>query len=161
MYLSGSLPFLCHGLLLMPSFCFVGMPCRYHATTRLFNDKNDMDLTGFNPFQYQSRGNRAYSMSGTQISLRKTGMQQLIATLLQAPTENIQDILENHKDFLLEPLEDMDAVLDPDSIYRGDMTRSQRYQSYRESMHERVDKARDPKAHEVLEAMMDFVLRFE
>ena len=129
--------------------------------TRLFNDKSDMDLTGFNPFQYQARGNRAYSMSGTQISLRKTGMQQLIAALLQAPPENIQDILESHKDFLLEPLEDMDAVLDPDSIYRGDMTRSQRYQAYRESMQERLAKARDPKAQKVLQAMMDFVLSFE
>jgi hypothetical protein len=129
--------------------------------TRLFNDKSDTDLTGFNPFQYQARGNRAYSMSGTQISLRKTGMQQLIAALLQAPPENIQDILESHKDFLLEPLEDMDAVLDPDSIYRGDMIRSQRYQAYRESMQERLAKARDPKAQKVLQAMMDFVLSFE
>lgn len=129
--------------------------------TPLFNDKSDMDLTGFNPFQYQARGNRAYSMSGTQISLRKTGMQQLIAALLQAPPENIQDILESHKDFLLEPLEDMDAVLDPDSIYRGDMTRSQRYQAYRVSMQERLAKARDPKAQKVLQAMMDFVLSFE
>lgn len=129
--------------------------------TPLFNDKSDMDLTGFNPFQYQARGNRAYSMSGTQISLRKTGMQQLIAALLQAPPENIQNILESHKDFLLEPLEDMDAVLDPDSIYRGDMTRSQRYQAYRVSMQERLAKARDPKAQKVLQAMMDFVLSFE
>lgn len=147
----------------MPSFCFVGMPCRYHdTTTRLFTDKNDdMDLTGFNPFQYQARGNRAYSMSGTQISLRKTGMQQLIAALLQAPPENIQDILETHKDFLLEPLEDMDAVLDPDSIYRGDMTRSQRYQAYRQSMQERLAEAKDPKAYKVLQAMMDFCLSFE
>lgn len=129
--------------------------------TPLFNDKSDMDLTGFNPFQYQARGNRAYSMSGTQISLRKTGMQQLIAALLQTPPENIQNILESHKDFLLEPLEDMDAVLDPDSIYRGDMTRSQRYQAYRVSMQERLAKARDPKAQKVLQAMMDFVLSFE
>ena len=88
-------------------------------------------------------------------------MQQLIAALLTAPPENIQDILQNHKDFLLEPLEDMNAVLDPDSIYRGDMTRSQRYQAYRESMQERLAKARDPKAHKVLQAMMDFVLSFE
>jgi hypothetical protein len=139
---------------------------RHRATsTRVFaeNDMDDdMDLTGFNPFQYQARGNRAYSMSGTQISLRKTGMQQLVAQLLNFGDEaQISEILTQNKDFLLEPLEDMDAVLDPDSIYTGGMTRLQRYQAYRESMQERLSTARDPKVAKALQAMRDFVVSFE
>jgi hypothetical protein len=143
---------------------------RYRAAatwTRVLavNDKdhdNNVDLTGFNPFQYQARGNRAYGMSGTQISLRKTGMQQLVAQLLNVRSDQqISEILTQHMDFLLEPLEDTDAVLDPDSIYKGEMNRSQRYQAYKESMQERLSTARDPNVVKVLQAMRDFVVSFE
>jgi hypothetical protein len=124
-----------------------------------------MDLTGFNPFQYQTRGNRDIS-GGTRISLRKTKMQQLVAQLLNASSssdlEDVHAILVENQDFLLEPLEDDDAVLDdPDSIYKGEMDRSQRYQAYKNAMQERLSTARDPKVSKVLQAMRDFVVSFE
>ena len=119
-----------------------------------------MDLTGFNPFQYQGSGTRS---TGTQISLRKTGMQELTAELLRVQHDEgaMKQVLQAHKNFLLEPLEEEDAVLDLDSIYSSEMTREQRYQAYREAMQERLSRARDGKALKVLTTMMDFVLSHE
>ena len=106
--------------------------------------------------------------SGTQISIRKTTMQRLTSELLNCGTADTpenqqrrQDVLAEYQDFLLEPLEDDDAVLDPDSIYTPGMTRAQRYEAYKASMDERVGSARNPQARIVLSAMRDFVLSFE
>ena len=126
------------------------------------------DDTPFNPFDYKARGSTSMGYSGTQISIRKTTMQRLTSELLNCGTADTpenqqrrQDVLAEYQDFLLEPLEDDDAVLDPDSIYTPGMTRAQRYEAYKASMDERVGSARNPQARIVLSAMRDFVLSFE
>ena len=146
---------------------------QYALCMSIFDDddteKDDAPMTGFNPFNY----NRATAGSGAEpatyaserqvISLRKTTMTELVNELVNTDgsPEAMAPILKSYQTFLLEPLDDADAVLDPDSIYRGDMTREERYQAYRESMEERVEKARNPQGKRVLTAMKDFVLSFE
>ena len=77
----------------------------------------DDEFEDFNPLSYKAnkigKKNAAYNYSGTQISLRKTRMQQLNNDLLNVAgdKEQTQQILEDNKDFLLEPLEESDAVL--------------------------------------------------
>jgi len=111
------------------------------------------------------------------ISLRRMRMQEITNQLLQAaeealsssptsldvqePTLKMKSILQEHGDFLLEPLENDDAVLEPDSIYSAAMTREQRYQAYRRSMKERIDKARNQAAKLVLRVLRDFVVSHE
>ena len=84
------------------------------------NDKSNKEKNGvvdfekFNPLNYKaSKSNSAYSYSGTQISLRKTRMQELTNELLNAAGNEsaMNDILQDYKDFLIEPLEDPEAVL--------------------------------------------------
>jgi hypothetical protein len=109
---------------------------RHHhriGTTNLFSilddgDKNDtVDFSKFNPLSYKSsKSNSAYSYSGTQISLRKTSMQELTNELLNAVGDGVetQQILEDYRDFLLEPLEDLEAVLVRKSCIQSTRRRS-------------------------------------
>jgi hypothetical protein len=124
---------------------------------------NDTKENKFNPFDYSaSRSMSSINYSGTLISLRKTTMTELLNELLNMDTvTSMQPILENYKDFLLEPLEDMDAVLDPDSIYTSTMNREARYLSYQKSMQERIGQANNNKVKVVLTAMKDYVLSFQ
>jgi hypothetical protein len=144
--------------------------------------ENEIKFSNFNPFDYKalshssSTSNSAYSSysAKTQISLRKTQMQELVSDLLNVVQENntnnhddvnaiLQEMLTSSKDMLLEPLEDVaNAVLDPyDSIYTPNMTRRERYQAYRSSMEERLSTARNPQVRRVLQELKDFVLSFE
>jgi len=160
-------------LLLIPTRAFVTRaPLHYcHHSSRIYNTKDSnkdnasetMDFSNFNPFQYQARGSSGIGMSGTQISLRKTNMQALVGELLSVYGDQTQTeaTLAKYKDFLLEPLDDLDAPLDPESIYNGIDTREARYQAYRESMEERIATANDLKAKQVLTIMMEYVLKFE
>ena len=97
-------------------------------------------------------------------------MTELLAELLETAQEKkdhaqisqqLQETLEKYQAFLLEPLEDDDAVLDADSIFTSNMSRAQRYQTYQKNMEERIQKARTPQAQKVLTAMNDFVIGFE
>jgi hypothetical protein len=127
-------------------------------------DNNDeLQEKKFNPFDYSAtRSISSTNYSGTMISLRKTTMTELLNELLNMDSvEGMQPILENYKDFLLEPLEDMDAVLDPDSIYSSTMNREARYQAYQRSMEERISQAQYHKVMTVLTAMKDYVLSFQ
>jgi hypothetical protein len=129
-------------------------------------DTQDNSLPqNFNPLNYKTnRSNSATSYSGTIISLRKTTMTELINELMNTDGESkeaMQPVLKQYQDFLLEPLEDTDAVLDPDSIYTPSMSRAERYRTYRASMEERVQSARNPAVKNVLEAMKEFVMGFE
>jgi hypothetical protein len=177
--------FVCFVSLWIPSFTSlafsVGAPAlpnyslRSSCKTSLYgsnpndsDDDNDMDLSNFNPFQYQadkssSFGNVVGMTTGTQISLRKTNMQNLVSELLYVHGDKQQTkaILDSYKEFLLEPLDNMDAPLDPQSIYNGIDTRNERYQAYEKSMKERIAKANNTKSKQVLQEMMDYVLKFE
>jgi len=135
-------------------------------------DKKDKDneLENFNPLNYSrtSSGSKVsvsstYASERQVISLRKTTMSELVNELVNTngTSEAMNPILQNFKDFLLEPLEDDEAVLDPDSIYKPNMSRQERYQAYNNSMEERIKKARSPQGKQVLMAMQEFVLSFE
>mmetsp|Transcript_8952 Transcript_8952/g.10706 ORF Transcript_8952/g.10706 Transcript_8952/m.10706 type:complete len:90 (+) Transcript_8952:337-606(+) len=89
-------------------------------------------------------------------------MSSITSALIQKRTvEEMKESLLEHEDFLLEPLEDDDAVLDEDSIYTPGMTRDERYETYRKSMEGRLQQARDPTAKKVLIALMEFTLSYE
>jgi hypothetical protein len=146
----------------------------------------------FNPFDYnaqqrnsnsnqsRSSGAKIVSRPHHRIYLRQTRMQQLVHRLLEHVHDPVatQQILTDHADFLLEPLEDYDnAVLDYDddlgqnrgrwnahgtrNIFRPGMDRAERYRAYRASLQERVALARSPQVRTVLQAMQDFVLSME
>jgi len=107
-----------------------------------------------------SSGNTSRSV----ISLRKVRMSEISQDLLRvvaSDSERMDRILKDNAEFLLEPLEDDDAVLDPDSIYSTDMDRSGRYEAYRTSMEERIKNARNRDVRKVLTALRDFVLSHE
>ena len=70
-------------------------------------------------------------------------------------------ILKSNEALLMEPLEEDDAVLDTDSIYKPGMTRTDRYQIYRKTMEERVATARNSSVRVVLRNLTDFVLSHE
>jgi len=75
--------------------------------------------------------------------------------------KSIRTILEDSRDFLLEPLEEEDALAGSGSIYTPDMTRFERYQAYRASMNKRLQTSKNGQAKAVLKAMSDYVLQFE
>jgi hypothetical protein len=144
----------------------------------------------FNPFNYQRSPNsnpqQAYNPT-SRISLRKTRMQEITNQLLQAASSAsssssnlgrspdgvdgasrmMRSILDENRDFLLEPLESDDAVLDPDSVlYQGgaapiSLPRSERYKLYRNELQERIDRARNGASRQVLQALHDYVREHE
>jgi hypothetical protein len=79
------------------------------------DENNDEKLPeSFNPLNYKAtKSNSAYSYSGTTISLRKTTMQEMTNALLTVAGNIIESetLLQEYKDFLLEPLDDLEAVL--------------------------------------------------
>eukprot|EP00977_Amphora_coffeiformis_P001394 scaffold287_cov173-Amphora_coffeaeformis.AAC.8 len=122
---------------------------------------NKEDWQGFNPFDPSST--KPSFTSNNKISLRKTQMQTLMSELLNVVDEPdaMAVILSSNKDLLIEPLEDDEAVLEIDSIYKPGMTRSERYQVYRTTMEERIATARNPSVRVVLQNLADFVLSHE
>ena len=98
--------------------------------------------------------------SSPSSSLDNTSTSSGSAAASAAPTA-VRTVLDGYKDFLLEPLEEQDAVLDPDSIYKPNMTRRQRYEAYRQEMDRRLSQARNKQAQAVLTAMKEYVLEFE
>ena len=102
-------------------------------------------------------------MTANQISLRKTQMQELMGNLLNVvgDAQATTALLEESRDLLLEPLEDDEAVLETDSIYKPNMTREERYQTYRQTMQERIQSARNSNVRSVLQSLSDFVLTNE
>lgn len=98
-------------------------------------------------------------MSTTRISLRQTRMQELTLQLwdYSANAEKMQEVLTANEDFLLEPILDLEAVLEQDSIYVGATTVAERFAAYQVEMKERISKAKTGPAKAVLTAMMEFV----
>ena len=135
-----------------------------------FPPKQDDDLSSFNPFQPVGQSNSFEAGRGGNrgsISLRQTRMQEINRQLLDAAESKqnaddlLEDILKSNRDFLIEPLEDTNAVLDPDSIYTADMDRDSRYQAYRQSMEKRISSAKNGTVRKVLNALSNFILSQE
>ena len=72
--------------------------------------------------------------------------------------EKIQELLEKARSLLLEPLDNDNAALDPESIYSPGMTRAQRYLKYRLTMEARISSASRADLKKMLQAMKDYVL---
>lgn len=131
------------------------------------DDDDGVNFTDFNPLKYQTSGSSktksVYDYAGTQISLRQTTMSEMTNKLLNSvgDAETTNSILEEYQDFLLEPLEDQDAVLETGSIYSSGMSRQDRYAAYRNSMNARVASCKNGNVRQVLTSMRDYVLSHE
>lgn len=119
----------------------------------------------FNPFDYQkgTKSNRSASITAPRVDIRSLRMSYITGDLLNSLGDDAEmlTILEDNRDFLLEPLEVPDSLAASGSIYTPDMTRSERYQAYRKSVEDRLKGSNNKKAKTVLTAMKDYVLEFE
>jgi hypothetical protein len=108
---------------------------------------------GFNPLA-------STGVAKAFISMRQTQMQELTTHLMENVNddEKIQELLEKARSLLLEPLDNDNAALDPESIYSPGMTRAQRYLKYRLTMEARISSASRADLKKMLQAMKDFVL---
>jgi hypothetical protein len=93
------------------SFPFYGILDGRNGAT----DVSGVDFDSFNPLKPYKSGStgKRTTYTGTQVSLRQTTMQELTEKLMNVATvkEEVQSILEDYREFLLEPLEDQEAVL--------------------------------------------------
>jgi hypothetical protein len=132
----------------------------FHRPSRptLLHEQPD-EWKGFNPLAPTGSSSRGANMSTTRISLRQTRMQELTLQLwdYSANAEKMQEVLTAYEDFLLEPILDLEAVLEQDSIYVGATTVAERFAAYQVEMKERISKAKTGPAKAVLTAMMEFV----
>lgn len=135
----------------------------------LFADDQEDDaediLTNFNPFEKRNaKGSNASSFlfANSQISPRQMQMQEVMSELLRFvdDEEQVQQILQTQKDFLLEPLMNDTSFLEKDSIYTSDMTKEQRFQRYDQVMEERINKASSPAATKILTSMRNFIMSY-
>ena len=119
---------------------------------------------GFNPLTYQKGDKKANMNSATKLDIRSMRMSSLTGDLLNAigDATATRKLLEENRDFLLEPLEVPDSLAASASdIYTPNMTRSERYRAYRENVEARLANSKNGQARAVLTAMKDFVLEFE
>lgn len=142
------------------------------------DDETSNEFQGFNPFtpgakmpvkggfgilSDDERKQPPPSTPGGQISPRQMKMKEITTELLMciSDDESVSELLLSHEEFLLDQLNNLDAVLEPDSVLSPDMTRSQRFQRYGEVMEERINGARAPAAKKALGALKDFVMSRE
>jgi len=159
-----------------------GRSSRLQSSPLFEPEKNDdemsNDFQGFNPFtpgakmptkggfgilSDNERKQPPPTTPGGQISPRQMKMKEITTELLMciSDDESVSELLLSHEEFLLNQLNNVDAVLEPDSVLTPDMTRSQRFQRYGEVMQERIDGARAPAAKKALGALKDFVMSRE
>ena len=129
-------------------------PCRRLVVSRLqvqpnFWERNEDTSEKFNPYGNQSN----------RVSLRDQRMQEINQQLLDADSKTIQRILLTNKEFLIEPLEDAQAV--GSSMYAGCKTRAERYRVYETTINARIEAAKGNAVRNVLQALKEFVLSQE
>lgn len=133
------------------------------------------DFDGFNPFAPGSKiptkggfgilsdnerlRQRAAITPGGRISPRQMKMKELTTDLLACVSDDdaVSHLLHSNEKFLLEQLNNMDAVLEPESVFTPNMNREERFNMYQQVMNERIKNARAPVAKKALEALRDFV----
>mmetsp|Transcript_4408 Transcript_4408/g.9558 ORF Transcript_4408/g.9558 Transcript_4408/m.9558 type:complete len:214 (-) Transcript_4408:606-1247(-) len=119
----------------------------------------------FNPLNYRGKNktNRSSGSAQAQVSLRALRMSSFTDDLLNSLGDKTatRAILEENRDFLLEPLESEDSLAGSGSIYTPEMSRAERYQTYKNSVNKRLESSKNPTAKAVLTAMRDFVMEFE
>jgi hypothetical protein len=124
------------------------------ATTTRLRLSEPFDVTNFNPLTHAKN---------SRLSIRAAQMQQLHSQLLNAADSSAQlrILLEENAEFWLEPLDDDNAVLDPSSVIRAGMDRTERYRVYERSLQERIDCAKGKAVRNVLVALKTFILEHE
>ena len=149
------------------------------ANSPLFSDESnnstdDDEFDGFNPFQPgakiktkggfgilsdDDRKQQTQPTPGGQVSPRQMRMKEITTDLLMRLSDDdaVSELLQANEDFLLQQLNDLDIVLESDSVYTPDMNREERFTRYREVMDERIENARAPAAKTALRALRDFV----
>lgn len=132
----------------------------------LSSTSSQLEQGNFNPFDYKTAGSKSSRSSGSappRVDIRSIRMGSLTTDLLNSLGDEavMRTILEDNRDFLLEPLEVEDSLAASGSIYTPDMSRLERYQAYRQSVEERLKSSNNEKAKAVLTAMKDYVLEFE
>lgn len=155
------------------------LPCYIYSGTFPFpalrlsdnDDTTSFSAGSFNPFTYDAKvslssssfANNLNSSTRNVVSLRKTRMQSMTNAMLNAVPDEAQLLLllQEHKDFLLEPLEDADAVQEADSVYLGCTSRTERYRAFEQSLTDRLLTAKDPAVRQVLMTLKHFVMQFE
>lgn len=149
-------------------------------TTTSSSSSDDNEFQGFNPFtpgaKIPTKGSGFGILSdadrkqpinnqtpGGQISPRQMKMKELTTELLLniSDDELVSKLLLTNEEFLLEQLNNVDAVLEPDSVLTPNMTREERFRQYEKVMNERIDGARAPVAKKALGVLRDFVLSRE
>jgi hypothetical protein len=139
------------------------------------DDTTTNDFAGFNPLQpgakmptkggfgILSDNKPTPSSPGGLISPRQMRMKELTGDLLFSISDDdaVEKLLQSNEEFLLDQLNNLDAVLEVDSVYTPDMSRDERFGRYKEVMEERIKVARAPVAKKALGALMDFVLARE
>jgi hypothetical protein len=146
-------------LLAPPVYSFVVCRSSSSRPIELIRLRNQPDeWQGFNPLLVGGA-----TTAASKILMRKTQMKDLTIEMMSNidDDEKLQELMENAKDFMLEPLENDNAVLDLDSIYEAGMSRAQRYARYRETAEERISKASRSSLKKLLQSMMDYVLKYE
>ena len=147
-----------------------------NGTTEETNSDTTNDFDGFNPFASGSKilptkggfgilsdnerlRQRAAITPGGRISPRHMKMKLLTTDLLACISDNdaVSHLLHSNEKFLLEQLNNMDAVLEPESVFTPNMNREERFDMYQQVMNERIKNARAPVAKKALEALRDFV----
>ena len=154
-------------------------PDQNDSDTTTSSSDNDNEFQGFNPFTpgakiptkggfgILSDADRKQPLNnqtpGGQISPRQMKMKELTSELLLniSDDELISELLLSNEEFLLEQLNNVDAVLEPDSVLSPDMTREERFRQYEKVMNERIESARAPVAKKALGVLRDFVLSRE
>jgi len=118
---------------------------------------------GFNPFDRTPLSSERGVDSLSLASVRKLKMKKVMDGLLRSANDDeaMDAVLTDSEDFLCEQLNDLDAVLDGDSIYEPDMGREERYRRYGEVMDERIGQARDSTVRKILERMKDYVMAYD
>lgn len=134
-----------------------------------FQNVNPMrgTTTADGPITVGSAPSYMSSGDGYDVSLRKMKMTRLIEELLDADRDaaRIQTILRDNQALLLQQFDDIDAPLEPDTIFIVDGqlvdTREGRFRRYREAMNARIEACQHNSVRRTLVAMSDFVLSFE
>ena len=126
-----------------------------HFPSRLLEKPPEWE--GFNPLAKTGGGVKA------QLVMRKVHMQELTQDIMRNinDDESIHTILENAREFLLEPFESENAVLDPDSIFEPGMSRPEKFVRYRSIMEKRIGDAKNQSLKKLLQRMRDYVVQFE
>jgi hypothetical protein len=123
---------------------------------------------GFNPFKPRKvksgliGGSTGLGIgTSTQVSSRQMTMKDVVNELLCVidNDESMEQVLQTSRTFLMEPFDNVDGFLEPDSIYDASMSRQERLEKFRVVMEDRIAQARNGGVKTTLKAIQEFVLR--